>query len=85
MADDLAALCQNDHEIYNPLKEFTDVYGVDGEKLKSTMETAHVFKGFWGPLDSKQTTITVLPVIHEHLVSGDPDGNYIRKLIFCFT
>ena len=76
VADDLAALRQDDHEIYDPLKEFTDVYGVDGEKLKSTMETAHVFKRFWGPLDSEQTTITVL---HEHLASGDPDGNYIRN------
>ena len=59
MADDLAALHQNDHEIYDQLKEFTDVYGADGEK---SMEIAHVFKRFWGPLDSEQTTITVLPI-----------------------
>ena len=81
LADELAALHQDDHKVYDPFKEFTDLYKVDGEELKSTMETVDVFKRFWVPLDSEQTTITVM---HEHLAGGDPDGNYIRKLILCY-
>ena len=71
-ADDLDALCQNDHRIYDPLKEFTD-YGMGSEKFKRVMETVHGSKHNWSPLDSGQTTLTVLPVLHS--AGGYPDGN----------
>ena len=75
MADDLDALRQNDHGIYDPHKEFADYewYGTGSEKFKSVMETVRGSKRYWSPLGSEQTTLTVLPVLHS--TGGDPDGN----------